>query len=73
MPITDMKPPDMEKAELDSQPLRPNDPKSFPDGGLEAWMVVSGGFFCMFCSFGWINCKYKKKKKRNKKRPFFVG
>ncbi|KAG8529254.1 uncharacterized protein KY384_005889 [Bacidia gigantensis] len=26
-----------------------------PDGGLEAWLVVSGAFACLFCSFGWIN------------------
>ena len=32
------------------------DPKSFPDGGLKAWMVVFGGFCGMLVSFGWINC-----------------
>ncbi|MCJ1482695.1 hypothetical protein MMC06_002861, partial [Schaereria dolodes] len=32
------------------------DPSSFPDGGLEAWLVVFGAFCCLFCSFGWINC-----------------
>ncbi|KAF2083780.1 putative monocarboxylate permease [Saccharata proteae CBS 121410] len=31
------------------------DPKSFPDGGSHAWLVVLGGFCCLFCSFGWIN------------------
>ena len=31
------------------------DPSSFPDGGLEAWLCVLGGFLCLFCSFGWIN------------------
>lgn len=31
-------------------------PASFPDGGLEAWLVVLGSFCCLFCSFGWINC-----------------
>lgn len=36
--------------------LSPMDPASFPDGGLEAWLVVLGGFCCLFCSFGWINC-----------------
>lgn len=34
------------------------DPGAFPDGGLKAWLVVSGAFCCLFCSFGWINCKY---------------
>jgi hypothetical protein len=27
-----------------------------PDGGLEAWLVVAGGFCTVFASFGWINC-----------------
>ena len=27
-----------------------------PDGGLEAWLVVMGGFCTVFASFGWINC-----------------
>ena len=28
-----------------------------PDRGLLAWKVVLGGFCCMFCTFGWMNCK----------------
>ncbi|RDL31922.1 uncharacterized protein BP5553_09324 [Venustampulla echinocandica] len=31
-------------------------PADFPDGGLEAWLVVLGGWCSLFCSFGWINC-----------------
>lgn len=31
-------------------------PADFPDGGLEAWLVVAGGWCCLFTSFGWINC-----------------
>ncbi|KAI9731460.1 MAG: hypothetical protein M1818_007850 [Claussenomyces sp. TS43310] len=31
-------------------------PADFPDGGLEAWLVVLGGWCCLYCSFGWINC-----------------
>lgn len=31
-------------------------PADFPDGGLEAYLVVLGGWFCLFVSFGWINC-----------------
>jgi hypothetical protein len=27
-----------------------------PDGGLQAWLVVAGGFCSLFVSFGWINC-----------------
>lgn len=31
------------------------DPADFPDGGLEAWLVVAGSFCCLFVSFGWIS------------------
>ena len=31
-------------------------PSDFPDGGAEAWLVVLGGFFALFCTFGLINC-----------------
>ncbi|KAI1173360.1 monocarboxylate permease-like protein [Nemania sp. FL0916] len=31
-------------------------PNDFPDGGLEAWLVVVGGALILFCSFGLINC-----------------
>ncbi|KAL8799246.1 MAG: hypothetical protein Q9182_006048 [Xanthomendoza sp. 2 TL-2023] len=45
---------DMEKA---SKPAFAGiDPSSFPDGGAQAWLAVSGAFCCLFCSFGWINC-----------------
>ncbi|KAI9726857.1 MAG: hypothetical protein M1834_001481 [Cirrosporium novae-zelandiae] len=37
------------------------DPRSFPDGGLEAWLVIVGGWCCLFCSFGWINCEWESK------------
>lgn len=33
------------------------DPNSYPDGGIEAWTVVFGGFCALFVSFGWINCE----------------
>ena len=48
---------DLEKGPEDQTPAKPNpfDPASFPDGGLEAWLAVSGAFCCLFCSFGWIN------------------
>ena len=50
---------DLEKEELEAQPAKPNpmDPASFPDGGAQAWLAVSGAFCCLFCSFGWINGK----------------
>lgn len=28
----------------------------FPDGGLEAWLVVAGGFCALFSTFGLVNC-----------------
>ncbi|KAK2593740.1 hypothetical protein QQS21_008558 [Conoideocrella luteorostrata] len=28
----------------------------FPDGGLDAWLVVFGGWCALFCTFGLINC-----------------
>lgn len=27
-----------------------------PDGGVEAWLVVFGGWCALFCTFGLINC-----------------
>jgi hypothetical protein len=30
-------------------------PADFPDGGLQAWLVVLGGWCCLAASFGWIN------------------
>ncbi|KAI9723733.1 MAG: hypothetical protein M1812_001033 [Candelaria pacifica] len=48
---------DLEEAVAEKPPIPSMmDPSSFPDGGLEAWMVVVGAFCCLFCSFGWINC-----------------
>lgn len=48
---------DAEKAGPPQAPPNPMmDPKSFPDGGLDAWLCVLGGFCALFCSFGWINC-----------------
>lgn len=35
-----------------------SDPAVFPDGGLQAWLVVAGGFFALFASFGWVNCTF---------------
>lgn len=32
------------------------DPKSFPEGGAQAWLTVAGASACLFVSFGWINC-----------------
>ncbi|KAF2158984.1 hypothetical protein M409DRAFT_71332 [Zasmidium cellare ATCC 36951] len=38
------------------QAANPWHPSQFPDGGLQAWLVVAGSFCFVFCSFGWINC-----------------
>ena len=50
---------DAEKQDTGShqpEPAGPFDPRSNPDGGLQAWLVVVGCACCLFCSFGWINC-----------------
>ncbi|KAL1988396.1 hypothetical protein VTN96DRAFT_10079 [Rasamsonia emersonii] len=48
---------DLEKAEnaanVNAGPPAMSPP---PDGGLQAWLVVLGGFCVLFVSFGWINC-----------------
>lgn len=31
-------------------------PSDFPDGGVQAWLVVFGGWCGLFCTFGFINC-----------------
>ncbi|GJC91276.1 major facilitator superfamily transporter [Colletotrichum higginsianum] len=31
-------------------------PADFPDGGIQAWTVVFGGWCALFCTFGLINC-----------------
>ncbi|KAJ5532950.1 MFS transporter asaE [Penicillium frequentans] len=41
---------------LDAPPAGPPGPGPPPDGGLQAWMTVLGGFCGLFVSFGWINC-----------------
>jgi hypothetical protein len=50
------------EADLDNAGVPPKavaggiNPADFPDGGLEAWLVVFGGWLGLFTSFGWINC-----------------
>lgn len=51
--------PEAAKKEAVAAPSGP-DPASFPDGGLQAWLVVLGGFCTIFASFGWINCTFPR-------------
>lgn len=34
----------------------PLHPSQFPEGGRQAYLCLLGGFCCLFCSFGWLNC-----------------
>lgn len=74
---SDEYPPDLqdaEKADVDPRPVFTGfDPSSFPDGGLQAWLVVSGAFCCLFCSFGWINCKLDHTCTIACYHPFLIG
>lgn len=45
-----------EKADCDGDDG--DDGDVFPDGGLEAWLVVLGAWCVSFCSYGWINSKF---------------
>ncbi|KAK9247122.1 major facilitator superfamily domain-containing protein [Lipomyces tetrasporus] len=44
-----------EKPAPPPEPAHHAHPHHFPEGGLKAWLTVLGGFFSMFCSFGWAN------------------
>ncbi|KAK0654184.1 putative monocarboxylate transporter [Cercophora samala] len=37
-------------------PPPPGQQDDFPEGGIHAWMTVSGASACLFVSFGWVNC-----------------
>ena len=55
--VQDLKPiqePDSEPETKLPKELTVPDPNDFPDGGVEAWLVVAGGFCSTFCSFGWV-------------------
>jgi hypothetical protein len=49
-------PPPSDPEKAPAPPAGPN-PDDFPDGGIEAWLVVLGAFCTIFASFGWINCE----------------
>lgn len=42
--------------EQNDTPSAPGATFTFPDGGLEAWLVVLGGWLALFCTFGLVNC-----------------
>ncbi|RFU80785.1 hypothetical protein TARUN_1442 [Trichoderma arundinaceum] len=45
------------KSDLEAGSKAPPPPQGdFPDGGLEAWLVVFGGWCALFCTFGLVNC-----------------
>lgn len=48
-------PPDVEKNAGGDKPAGMA-AEDFPDGGMEAWLVVGGGWCALFCTFGLINC-----------------
>ncbi|KAL7269479.1 hypothetical protein RUND412_007861 [Rhizina undulata] len=49
-------PEDLDTLEKQQTVVAAHHSSQFPDGGFQAWSCVVGGFACLFCSFGWINC-----------------
>lgn len=52
---------DIEKSLAEENPTAPQPgsgfhPSDFPDGGLEAWLVVFGAWCGLFCTFGFVSC-----------------
>ena len=47
---------DLEKSDKPAGPVAGGiNPADFPDGGTEAWLVVFGGFCCLFCEWWMIS------------------
>lgn len=40
----------------ESQTVSPITETEYPEGGREAWLVVIGGWFGLFCTFGLVTC-----------------
>jgi len=38
-----------------SEKSGPEVSEPLPDGGFKGWRCVLGGFFALFCTFGWLN------------------
>lgn len=53
--VADAREPEKNTAPAGPPPNAPLGPP--PDGGLQAWMTVTGAFCGLFVSFGWINCE----------------
>ena len=60
LPPVNITDPEKQITEAPKQPLPAAQigpsPTDFPDGGLQAWLVVFGGWCALFCTFGLINC-----------------
>lgn len=52
----DRSPVDEKETEPALATMNPWHPSQFPDGGKKAYLCLLGGFCCLFCSFGWLNC-----------------
>src|SRR5689334_13097365 len=44
------------EAHPESRILSPVSETEYPEGGREAWLVVVGGWFGLFCTFGLVTC-----------------
>lgn len=45
-----------ESANINTIPDAPLTESEYPEGGREAWLVVLGGWFGLFCTFGLVTC-----------------
>lgn len=55
-PATDEKQAEQLQPSPVPEAVNPWHPSQFPDGGKDAWLCLLGGFCCLICSFGWLNC-----------------
>ena len=65
--ITVQGPPQETPEKQEKVNMNPWHPDQYPDGGFKAWLVTAGAFFCVFCSFGWINCEHTLEEKHDVK------
>ncbi len=55
-PAVDEEQPAQKQTSGEPEAVSPFHPSQFPDGGRDAYLCLLGGFCCLFCSFGWLNC-----------------